>query len=147
MGKEQLELLEKYGSYLSVPRGISMKPMILNKQGIVEIHKLTKPAKRYDLVMYVRANRQGVIHRVVHTYPDHYIIIGDNCWQLEYVKNEQVKGIATRFYRKGKWYDVDNKWYLLYVHIWVDFLFIKRPLFWFRDRVLKRIYRKIKRSF
>lgn len=147
MGKAQLEMLEKNGFYLSVPKGISMKPMIPNKEGIVEIHKLTKPAKRYDLVMYVRGEEQGVIHRVVHAYPDHYIIIGDNCWRLEYVKKEQVKGIVTRFYRKGKWYDVDNKLYKLYVHIWIDLLFIKRPLFFVRDRVFKRGLSNIKRTF
>ena len=144
MGKAQLDVLEKYGYYLSVPSGISMYPMIINKQGIVEIHKLTKPAKRYDLVMYVRPNDQGVIHRVVYVLDKHYVIIGDNCWQFEYVKKDQVKGIVTKFYRKGKWYDTDNKLYRLYVHIWVDLLFLKRPLFWFRDRVLKRFFRKIK---
>ncbi len=139
MGKAQLEELEKCGKYFSVPKGISMKPMIYNKQGVVEIHKLEKSAKRYDLVMYVRPDGQGVIHRVIHAYDDHYIIVGDNCWQKEYVKREQVRGIAVRFYRKGKWYDVNNKWYRLYVHIWVDFLFIKRPVFYVRDKIKKFI--------
>lgn len=132
---DQVEQLEKYGYYLSVPRGISMWPMILNKEGIVEIHKLEGEAKRYDLVMYIRGEKQGVIHRVVRVFDDHYLIIGDNCWQYEHVPKEAVKGIAARFFRKGKWYDVDNKWYRLYVHIWVDLLFIKRPLFYARDRI------------
>ena len=34
MGKAQLEELNKCGKYFSVPRGISMWPMILNKEGI-----------------------------------------------------------------------------------------------------------------
>ena len=131
----QVEQLEKNGYYLSVPRGISMRPMVLNKEGILEVHKLTGPAKRYDLVMYVRGGKQGVIHRVVKDLGDQYLIIGDNCWRWEYVDKPDVKGIVTRFYRKGKWYDVDNKWYKLYVHIWVDLLFIKRPLFYVRDAV------------
>ena len=139
---DQVEQLEKNGYYLSVPRGISMWPMILNKEGIVEIHKLDGEAKRYDLVMYVRAGRQGVIHRVVRVFDDHYLIIGDNCWRYEQVPKGDVKGIATRFYRRGKWYDVDNKLYQIYVHIWVDLLFIKRPIFYARDRfkgVLRRL--------
>ena len=131
----QVEQLEKNGYYLSVPRGISMRPMVLNKEGILEVHKLTGPAKRYDLVMYVRGGKQGVIHRVVKDLGDQYLIIGDNCWLMEAVPKEDVKGIVTRFFRKGKWYDVDNKWYKLYVHLWVDFLFIKRPLFFVRDKI------------
>ena len=132
---EQLDQLEKFGYYHSVPHGISMKPMIPNKEGIVEIHKLEGPAKRYDLVMYVRNEKQGVVHRVVKVREDDYIIIGDNCWQFEYVKKDTVHGIVKKFYRHGKWYDVDNKWYRLYVHIWTDFLFIRRPIFYVRDHL------------
>ena len=139
---EQVEQLEKNGYYLSVPRGVSMWPMILNKESIVEIHRLDGPAKRYDLVMYVRGEKQGVIHRVIRVYDDRYYILGDNCWSREFVNKQNVKGIVTRFYRKGKWYDVDDKWYKLYVHIWVDFLFIKRPLFYVRDK-FKALIRKI----
>ncbi len=116
-----------------------MWPMILNKEGIVEIHKLDEEPKRYDLVMYIRGEKQGVIHRIVKVFEDYYQIIGDNCWQYEQVPKDAVKGIATRFFRKEKWYDVDNKFYKLYVHIWVDFLFIKRPLFYLRDRIKARI--------
>ena len=144
MGKVQLEQLNSHGYYLSVPKGISMKPMIQNKEGILEIHKLTAPAQRYDLVMYVLNNSQGIVHRVIKVYEDHYVIIGDNCWRLEFVKKENVKGIVKRFYRKGKWYDVDNRWYKAYVHLWVDFLFIRRLLFWCRDKI-KIISRRIKR--
>ena len=143
MGKAQLEELEKNGCYFISPKGISMKPMLGNKTSVVEIHKLDRPAKRYELVMYVRPNLQGVIHRVIRVYDDHYLIVGDNCWRKENIKKEQVKGIVVRFYRKGKWYDTDNKWYRLYVHIWVDFLFIKRPLFFVRDK-LKNLIRKKK---
>ena len=79
--------------------------------------------------MYVRPDDQRVIHRVVRYEKGRYVIIGDNCWQLEYVKPEQIKGIVTEFCHKGKWHKTDEKIYSLYVRLWVDFLFIKRPLF------------------
>ena len=142
---EQLEQLDKHGYYLSVPRGISMKPMIPNKNGVVEIHKITEPVKRYDLVMYVRRETQGVIHRVVRVCPDKYIIIGDNCWKYERVPKEDVKGIVKRFYRKGKWYEVTDWRYRIYVHLWTDLFFIRRPLFRLRDR-LKAYRRKLKHA-
>lgn len=60
MGKAQLDQLEKHGSYISVPSGISMRPMIVGGRDAVLIKKLTKKPERYDLVMYVRPDLQGV---------------------------------------------------------------------------------------
>ena len=149
MGKEQLRELERSGKYLSVPAGRSMWPMLRNKQDIVEIHRLEQPAKRYDLVLYVRGeNQQGVLHRVLHVREDDYIIAGDNCWQLEYIPREKVVGIAVRFYRKGKWYEVTHRGYMAYVHLWTDFFFIRRPLLWMREKaraVLRKLKHGIKR--
>ena len=145
MGKAQLEELEKRGRYFSVPKGISMRPMIENKQGIVEIEKLEGKAKRYDLVLYIAGKEQGVIHRVLRVREKDYIIAGDNCWRREYVPHERVKGIAVRFYRKGKWIDVGNKWYQLYVHVWTDLFFIRRPIFYLRDR-MKAVYRRMRKK-
>lgn len=142
MGKIQLEMLERDGRYISVPRGISMRPMIRGGRDAVVIEKLKDMPKRYDLVMYVRGEEQGVIHRVIHAGSDRYIICGDNCWKLEYVKPEQIKGIVTEYCRKGKWHDVSYLPYRLYVHLWVDFLFLKRPVFCIRDKIKNRLRRK-----
>ena len=134
MGKAQLNELNLHGKYFSVPKGRSMWPMILNKQGIVEIHKLTVPARRYDVVLYIRGEDQGVIHRVLHVREKDYVIAGDNCWQKEYVPKDKVMGIAVRFYRKGVWYEVSDRRYRFYTHLWTDFFFIRRPLLYLRDQ-------------
>ncbi|MBO4928276.1 MAG: S24/S26 family peptidase [Clostridiales bacterium] len=147
MGRAQIEELEKNGKYFSVPRGVSMWPMIRNKEGIVEIHKLDHTARRYDVVMYTRGQEQGVIHRVLHVRDKDYIIVGDNCWQKEYVPKDRVMGIAVRFYRNGKWYEMDHLGYRIYTHIWTDFFFIRRPLIYLRERsrsFFRRLRRKIK---
>jgi hypothetical protein len=144
MGKEQIEELESHGRYISVPSGISMRPMIRGRKDAVMIEKLSDEPKRYDLVMYIRGNNQGVIHRVIRKRAENYVICGDNCWQLEYVKPEQIRGIVTEFHRKGKWHSVDEKAYKLYVHIWVDFLFIKRPIFYVRDKIKYKLKRRLK---
>jgi hypothetical protein len=135
MGKNQIEELRKRGSYFSVPHGVSMKPMIYDRKGIVEIHTLEGEARRYDVVMYLRSDGVGVIHRVLHVKDDHYVIVGDNCWRLEYVPKKDVYGIAVRFYRKGKWYDCSCTGYRLYSHLWADLFFIRRPVFYIRDRI------------
>ena len=140
MGLAQLEQLEQHGNYISVPNGISMRPMIVGGRDAVMIRKLQSPPKRYDLVMYVRPDMQGVVHRVIRVRENDYIICGDNCWQLEFVKPEQIKGIVTEYCRKnGKWKPVTNFWYQVYVHIWVDLLFIKCPMFYIRDKIKKML--------
>jgi len=145
MGLAQLEQLEQHGNYISVPNGISMRPMIIGGRDAVMIRKLESPPKRYDLVMYVRPDMQGVVHRVIRIRENDYIICGDNCWQLEYVKPEQIKGIVTEYCRKkGKWRPVTNFWYQVYVHIWVDLLFIKRPVFYVRDKIKKMLGLRIR---
>jgi hypothetical protein len=30
----------------------------------------------------------------------------------------------------------------VYVHLWVDFLFVKRPLFYLRDRIIGKLHRR-----
>lgn len=142
MGKIQFDVLERDGRYISVPKGISMRPMIKGGRDAVVIEKLTESPKRYDLVVYVRGEELGVIHRVIHVKEDKYIICGDNCWQLEYVRPEQIKGIVTEYCRKGKWHNVDNLPYKIYVHLWVDLLFLKRPVFYVRDKIKRKLKRR-----
>ena len=144
MGRAQLKELEEHGWYISVPQGISMWPMIRNRKDAVEVRALTEKPRRYDLVMYVRPNMQGVIHRVLYWKDDICVICGDNCWRLEYVRPEQIKGIVTRFCRRGKWHTVTDRPYLLYVHLWTDLSFLRRPLFYLRDKA-KRLLRKLRR--
>lgn len=141
MGNAQLELLERTGHYISVPKGISMRPMLRGGQDAVVIEKLAVRPKRYDLVMYIRGREQGVLHRVIREKAGQFIICGDNCWQLEYVKPEQIRGIVTEYCRKGKWHGVDWLPYRLYVHLWVDLLFIRRPVFYIRDRIRRKLKR------
>ena len=121
--------------YLSVPKGISMNPMLYESDGIAEIHAITSPPKRGDVVLYIRGQSQGVIHRVLSQKGNVYIINGDNCWQKEYVKREQIYGIVVQFYRKGRWHKVSEPLYRLYSFMWVNLFFIRRPLLYIRDKI------------
>ena len=66
----------------------------------------------------------------------------DTDYDLEHVKEDQIKGIVTAFYRKGKWHRTDESLYMVYVHIWTDLLFIRMPIFYIRDKI-KRWIRKV----
>ena len=146
MGKAQLEQLEKYGMYLSVPRGSSMRPMLRSRENVVEIRKLEHPAKRCDLVLYVRGEeQQGVLHRVLAVREKDYVIAGDNCWWREIIPQERVVGIAVRFYRGGRWHEVTDPGYRLYARVWTDLFYVRRPLLWLRDKagaILNRMRKK-----
>ena len=135
MGYAQLEELKKHGMYLTAPEGTSMNPMLFESDSVVEIHTITSPPKRGDVVMYIRGQSQGVVHRVLSQKGDIFIINGDNCWQKEYVKREQIFGIVTQFYRKGRWYNVSEPLYRLYSFMWVNLFFIRRPLLYIRDKM------------
>ena len=134
MGSKQLEILEKDGFYISAPKGNSMLPMIRAGRDVVKVEQLIKKPERYDLVMYISNNGQGIIHRVIHVYDDYYVICGDNCWKYEYIDNKQIKGIVTSFYRNGVWHSINEMKYKIYVHIWVDFILVRKVLFRFRDK-------------
>ena len=146
MGKAQLEQLEKYGSYVSVPKGISMKPLIHQGKDMFEIVRLEKPPQRYDVVMYVYGQRkQGIIHRVYRVRDKQCIIFGDNCWRKEIVPMEHIAGKAVRVFRNGKWYDMQtSRGYRLYAWFWTNTLLIRRPILWARDQG-KRVVGKVKR--
>lgn len=42
------------------------------------------------------------MHRVVKVCPDHYVIIGDNRLEKEYVTDDMVIGVLKGFYKGGK---------------------------------------------
>lgn len=136
MDENKLKVLRETGHYLSVPKGISMKPMLKSCSNVVDIVPADGDLKKYDVALYWReSDKSCVLHRVLKVNCDHYIFYGDNCHQKEVVPKEDIIGVASQFYRKGKWISVDNKWYMLYVHLWCDFLPIRRLVFRLRDKI------------
>lgn len=142
MGKTQLEQLDKYGMYISVPIGNSMLPMLRGGQDAVEVHSLKRRPKRYDVVLYVKPDMQGVIHRVLGWKNDVCIICGDNNLKKEYVPEDMIHGIVTGFYRAGRWHSVDELGYRIYARLWTDFYVFRKSYFrvrgWFHRFIVNR---------
>ena len=98
-----------------------MLPLLHEKQDLVVITKKgPERCRKYDTVLFKRGHKY-VLHRIIKVCPDSYVIVGDNQFIKECVKEEQILGVMTRFIRKGKDISADNKLYLLYVHLWCDF--------------------------
>lgn len=115
------EVLDKHGSLVFTNVGVSMMPLL--RQGrdlMVIVKKGAERCKKYDAVLFKRDNGQYVLHRVLEVRENDYLIVGDNCWQKEYVREDQILGIMTEVVRDGKKISVDDKNYQRYVHLWCD---------------------------
>ena len=144
MDEKKLKILHETGHYLSVPKGISMKPMLKSGSNVVDIVPATSDLKKYDVALYWReTDKSCVLHRVLDVKDDHYIFYGDNCFQKEIVSKDDIIGVAAQFYRNGKWISVNNTKYMLYVHLWCDFLPLRCFIFRIRD-AFKSKFRKLK---
>ena len=133
-------LLENEGRFVGTTSGVSMRPMIISGRDVVVIEKKTERLKPLDVALYVRKDETYVLHRVLRVTDSGYIIRGDNCYYDEVVKEEEVIGVLTQYFKKEKPIMMDNKKYLRYV---------KRRLFWYRPRrffvLIKTKLRKIAR--
>lgn len=107
------ELLQSTGVYVGPTVGVSMLPMLKNRRDTVVIKKKTEPLQPLDVVLYKRGN-DYVLHRVLQQTEDGYLIRGDNCYNDERVTEEQVIGVLTEFFRKGKHVYCADKKYLRY---------------------------------
>lgn len=132
-----IEVLESGSEFSFNPRGISMMPLLHMDGDRVIIKKPEGQLKKYDIPLYRRQNGQFVLHRIVKKPRNFtYTLCGDNQRRLEKgIRQEQIIGVVTGFYRKGKFISCRNKLYKLYSFLWVN----TRPL----GFIIMKIYYKI----
>ena len=98
--------------------GNSMFPMLRHRCDSVILIK-AKKLRRYDIPLYRRENGMYILHRIVKIKNGSFHIVGDNEIEIEHpVEKEQVIAVVKGFYRKGKYYSVNNILYKLYVVAW-----------------------------
>ena len=110
--------LEKHGSYASTTRGVSMRPLFKTGRDMVIIKPVSRPLRKYDVVLYTGARNHYTMHRIIGIKDTHYVIRGDNTYKKEYVPKECIIGILTEFNRKGKSGSVEDKSYKIYSRFW-----------------------------
>ena len=97
------------------PKGTSMLPLIRQNIDRIVLTKAPKSLKKYDLPLYLRENGQFVLHRVVGTDKNGYIMCGDNQFEREYgIQNGQILAIACGIYRGDEYISFDEKRYVNY---------------------------------
>lgn len=113
------EVLKQKGIYVSTTSGISMYPMLRHRRDTIVVKPVTKKLKRYDVPLYRRGD-DYVLHRIIGEDSNGYIICGDNCVQKEYaIKESQIIGVLSGFYRGNKLVNMDGLGYKIYSRIWV----------------------------
>lgn len=83
--------LQQDGFMLTFSVGVSMRPMLTQRTGQLQIEKVAADPKVNDVVLFKRSSGQYVLHRVVRKCPTHYLIRGDKFIDCE-------KDIAYRCY-------------------------------------------------
>lgn len=140
------EYLEKNGTLVYTNVGVSMMPLLRQGRDLMVIRrKGEERCRKYDAVLFKRANGQYVLHRIVKVLENGYYIIGDNCVAGEFVREEQVLGILTEVSRDGrKTIRMTDRMYLVYVHLWCDALPVRCFLLRVKS-VVRRIGGKVLR--
>ncbi len=107
------EVLEKQGKYVGPTVGVSMLPMLKNRRDTIVILPKTKRLQPLDVALYKRGDAY-ILHRVLIPIDGGYLIRGDNCYADEHIKEEDVIGVLSEFFRKNKHYYCTDKKYLVY---------------------------------
>lgn len=139
------KLLETQDEVMTRTRGISMRPLLRQGRDVVVIKKPQFPLKAGDAPVYrVKGKKELVLHRILKVRRDGvYIIRGDNLFFKEYVKEEQIVGVMTAFYREGKYCDCSkSRAYKVYIFL----NGVSYPLRYLWSRKLRPILSKIKRA-
>lgn len=145
--KSLKEILDTTGTYTGLTMGASMQPLIHQQRDNIIVVKNKGRLKKYDVPIYVTAKGKYIMHRIIEVKDDHYIIVGDNLLEREYVTDDMICGVLVGFYKNGKHYvDCEKSvLYKLYSRIWVALLpvrpailFVRRGFGWIKRHIFKR---------
>ena len=139
------ESLKQNGVYITLTKGDSMNPMLVEGRDKVVIVPPEFPLKKYDVPVY-RKMGHYTMHRIVRLTKNGYIICGDNRAVLEKnVREEDIVGILDGFYQGDKYIDRHDKEFLQY-GIDAVMTLPKRRIKYFFKRVVRKIKRIIRQS-
>lgn len=134
--QEQLDM----GNTVSFsPRGVSMLPMLRQGKDTVELSSPPERLGKFDLPLYRYPSGKYVMHRIVEVREDCCVCRGDNTYENEYIKPEQMIAVVSAFKRGGRRIEVTAPAYRLYARVWVGSYpvrkFLKRAKGWLRRQI------------
>lgn len=139
------DVLAENGAYIGPTVGVSMLPLLKNRRDTVVIKPKTERLKRLDVALYKRGDAY-VLHRVLQPIDGGYLIRGDNCYSDEHIPEEDVIGVLTEFFRKGRHVYCTDKKYLRYAERRIK-TYKLRKCFLRCKNLLKALIKKILKPF
>ena len=145
--------INQNGYYVFTVSGISMMPIIRPGRDLAIIESHQGRYKVKDAVLFKRDNGVYVLHRVKKVRDNDYIIVGDNSYENEPVRDDQILGILTTIKRNDRTIKSTDFWYRVYVAIWTNpvggrviVLSIRRVLSFIKRGIKKIVHRNIQNS-
>lgn len=140
------ELVESEGKYVGPTSGVSMLPMLKTGRDTIVVKKKEGRLRPLDVALYRRGEKY-VLHRVIRVLDGGYLIRGDNCYEDELVRESDVFGVLTEYFKKDERIDcnTDEK-YLKYAKRRVKNYRFRRvfvPFFRRCKAVAAKAYRRI----
>lgn len=138
------EELERRGSFIFKNVGTSMMPLLRQHKDLFLIEsKNSRDIRKYDVVLYKRANGQYVLHRILKLQEKDYVLCGDHQYRREQgITYNQILGVMTAVIRDDKTIAVSSWQYKLYTHIWCDLFYIRAMILWLKA-FCRRIINKL----
>ena len=134
--------LKEKGIYVTLTKGNSMNPMLVEGRDRVVIVPPVFPLKKYDVPVY-RKEGHYTMHRIVKVTKYGYIICGDNRTNLEKnVREEDIVGVLEGFYQGDRYINRTDSEFIRYGIDAVKSLPIRRA-----KHLAGAIVRRIKRIF
>ena len=82
---------------------------------------------RYELLFFVDADGQYVMHRICRIRQGDYYLIGDAQTEIEGpIKRNQIFALVTQVKRKGKWIRPGDFWWFFFAQIWIRVIPLRR---------------------
>ena len=136
------ESLKENGIYVTVTKGNSMNPMLVEGRDRVVIIPPEFPLKKYDVPVYRKLGHY-TMHRIVKVTKKGYIICGDNRADLERdVAQSDIVGMLEGFYQGDQYISRSDKEFLQYGINAVKAL-SKRRIKYFVKRAIGKIKRMV----
>ena len=142
------EIIERDGQVLETTYGVSMQPMLRQGENPIIISKINAPLKKRDVILFRCESGKYLLHRIIEIKKDGYLTRGDNnLFNDGIIKDEQIKGILTGYYKGEKYIDCRKSFrYRVYAFFAPLRYYRKkfvRKLSRFVPRFIKRLIRKI----
>ena len=129
--------MDTAGSAQLTVTGSSMLPMLHHGKDTVTLSPICQTPGKGTLPLYLRDNGEYVLHRILRPVSEGFLCCGDNQWQAEIIRADQLVAQVTGFTRNQKEYLTTHWGYRLYVWLWVGLYPMRRYILAIRRRLGK----------